>query len=209
MDKLKVGILGATGMVGQQYIRLLENHPWFEVTYVAASPRSAGKKYSEAVEGRWAMKTPIPSNIENLEVHDASNIDEAKECDFVLTPTAPSAAFPIGEKEDDPIKMYLNDVFTVTASLEGIPGISIPFGSSKEGLPFKINLKILFSPLFFWRVFLISESFSNFVQSISILWNSLIAVLWGFTETFPLLKVTIKTPESDLFLKLNPSGEPE
>ena len=63
-----------------------------------------------------------------------------KDCDFILTPTAPSAAFPIGDKEDDPIKMYLNDVFTVPASLAGIPGISIPFGKSKKGLPLGIQL---------------------------------------------------------------------
>ena len=63
-----------------------------------------------------------------------------KECNFILTPTAPSAAFPIGEKEDDPIKMYLNDVFTVPASLAGIPGISIPFGKSKEGLPLGVQI---------------------------------------------------------------------
>ena len=62
------------------------------------------------------------------------------DCDFILTPTTPSAAFPIGEKEDDPIKMYLNDIFTVPASLAGIPGISIPFGQSKEGLPLGIQL---------------------------------------------------------------------
>ena len=52
-EKLRVGILGATGMVGQRFISLLENHPWFEVVTVAASPRSAGKTYEEAVEGRW------------------------------------------------------------------------------------------------------------------------------------------------------------
>ena len=56
--KLRVGILGATGMVGQRFISLLENHPWFEVTTVAASPRSAGKTYEEAVGGRWKMTTP-------------------------------------------------------------------------------------------------------------------------------------------------------
>ena len=54
-QKLKVGILGATGMVGQRFISLLENHPWFEVVTVAASPRSAGKTYEEAVGGRWKM----------------------------------------------------------------------------------------------------------------------------------------------------------
>ena len=52
-EKLRVGILGATGMVGQRFISLLENHPWFEVTTLAASPRSAGKTYEEAVGGRW------------------------------------------------------------------------------------------------------------------------------------------------------------
>ncbi len=53
---IKVGILGATGMVGQNYLRLLNNHPWFEVVYLAASPNSAGKRYSEAVAGRWHMR---------------------------------------------------------------------------------------------------------------------------------------------------------
>ena len=63
-----------------------------------------------------------------------------KECDLILTPTAPSAAFPLNEKQDDPIKMYLNDVFTVPASLAGIPGISIPYGRDKKGLPLGIQL---------------------------------------------------------------------
>ena len=59
-DKLRVGILGGTGMVGQRFITLLENHPWFEVVLVAASGRSAGKLYEDAVEGRWKMQTPMP-----------------------------------------------------------------------------------------------------------------------------------------------------
>ncbi len=63
-----------------------------------------------------------------------------KDCDFIMTPTTPSQAFQIGEKEEDPIKMYLNDIFTVPASLAGIPGISIPFGKSKEKLPLGIQL---------------------------------------------------------------------
>ena len=66
--KLRVGILGATGMVGQRFISLLENHPWFEVTTVAASPRSAGKTYEEAVGGRWKMTTPMPEKVKNLVV---------------------------------------------------------------------------------------------------------------------------------------------
>ena len=59
MEKLRVGILGATGMVGQRFISLLENHPWFEVVAVAASPRSAGKTYEEAVGDRWKMSSPM------------------------------------------------------------------------------------------------------------------------------------------------------
>ena len=59
-EKLRAGILGATGMVGQRFIALLENHPWFEVTTVAASPRSAGKTYEEAVGGRWSLISPCP-----------------------------------------------------------------------------------------------------------------------------------------------------
>jgi aspartate-semialdehyde dehydrogenase len=85
MDKLKVGIIGATGMVGQKYISLLENHPWFDVMYVAASPRSAGKSYSEAVKDKWAMEKPMPKKVASLIVHDASNIIEAKECDFIFS----------------------------------------------------------------------------------------------------------------------------
>ena len=67
-EKLKVGILGATGMVGQRFIALLENHPWFEVTTVAASARSAGKTYEEAVNGRWKMDTPMPEAVKKLPV---------------------------------------------------------------------------------------------------------------------------------------------
>ncbi|MCK5385496.1 MAG: Asp-tRNA(Asn)/Glu-tRNA(Gln) amidotransferase subunit GatA, partial [Alphaproteobacteria bacterium] len=62
-------------------------------------------------------------------------------CDALLTPTAPSAAFAIGENEDDPIKMYLNDVFTVPASMAGLPGISVPAGLDSRGLP--LGLQIL------------------------------------------------------------------
>ena len=67
-EKLRVGILGATGMVGQRFISLLENHPWFEVVTVAASARSAGKTYEEAVGGRWKMTTPMPEAVKKLVV---------------------------------------------------------------------------------------------------------------------------------------------
>ena len=60
MEKYKVGVIGATGMVGQRFVTLLENHPWFQLTTVAASPRSAGKRYEEAVADRWAIDAPIP-----------------------------------------------------------------------------------------------------------------------------------------------------
>jgi aspartate-semialdehyde dehydrogenase len=84
--RYKVGILGATGMVGQNYIRLLEDHPWFEISAVLASPRSAGKNFEEAVKGRWQMPTPIPNKIAKLKVKDVSKIEEVKdECDFVFS----------------------------------------------------------------------------------------------------------------------------
>ncbi len=69
MNKIPVGILGATGMVGQRFITLLANHPWFEVVCLAASPKSAGKKYKEAVQARWIMENPIPENIANLPIY--------------------------------------------------------------------------------------------------------------------------------------------
>jgi aspartate-semialdehyde dehydrogenase len=84
--KIKAGVIGATGMVGQNYIRLLEGHPWFEVTYVAASSRSANKTYREAVAGRWQMRTDIPEAAADLMVGDAMDIEAAaKECDFVFS----------------------------------------------------------------------------------------------------------------------------
>ena len=85
-DKLKVGILGATGMVGQRFISLLENHPWFEVVTVAASPRSAGKTYEEAVGDRWKMDTPMPEAVKKLIVHNVNEVEEvASTVDFVFS----------------------------------------------------------------------------------------------------------------------------
>ena len=74
--KLRVGILGATGMVGQRFIALLENHPWYEVVTVAASPRSAGKTYEEAVGGRWKMTTPMPEAVKNLIVMNVNEVEK-------------------------------------------------------------------------------------------------------------------------------------
>lgn len=84
--KIKVGVLGATGMVGQNYLRLLANHPWFEVVYLAASPNSAGKKYAEAVTGRWHMTENLADKFKDIVVEDASNIAKAAEkCSLVFS----------------------------------------------------------------------------------------------------------------------------
>ncbi|MEE1218709.1 MAG: aspartate-semialdehyde dehydrogenase [Ruminococcus sp.] len=83
MKKYKVGIIGATGMVGQRFALLLENHPWFDVTVLAASGRSAGKKYGEAVEGRWHMATELPEKYKDMVIVDAENTQEvASQVDF-------------------------------------------------------------------------------------------------------------------------------
>ena len=86
MKKYKVGIIGATGMVGQRFATLLENHPWFEVTALAASSRSAGKTYDEALGGRWAMKTPRPEKYKDMVLFDAVADKEkiVKLVDFVF-----------------------------------------------------------------------------------------------------------------------------
>ena len=84
-DKLRVGILGGTGMVGQRFITLLENHPWFEVVLVAASGRSAGQTYEEAVNGRWKMSTPMPEAVKKLVVLDINEVEKvAEQVDFVF-----------------------------------------------------------------------------------------------------------------------------
>lgn len=85
-NKLKVGILGGTGMVGQRFISLLENHPWFEVVAIAASPRSAGKTYEEAIGGRWKMTTPMPEAVKKIVVQDVSDVENvASKVDFVFS----------------------------------------------------------------------------------------------------------------------------
>ena len=87
MEKYKVGVIGATGMVGQRFVSLLEHHPWFELTAVAASSRSAGKTYEEAIGSRWALETPMPARAKNLVVLNAADDIEAitAQVDFVFS----------------------------------------------------------------------------------------------------------------------------
>ena len=83
--KFNVGIVGCTGMVGQRFMTLLDGHPWFNVTCLAASPRSAGKTYTEAVGNRWAMDIPMPESMKDMMVLDASNVEEvASKVDFIF-----------------------------------------------------------------------------------------------------------------------------
>ena len=83
--KMKVGVLGATGMVGQRFLALLENHPWYDVTLLAASANSAGQPYRDAVKGRWALKSAIPEKVAGLVVQNASDVDKiAGQVDFVF-----------------------------------------------------------------------------------------------------------------------------
>ena len=112
MNKIKVGVLGATGMVGQRYVKLLENHPWFEVSYVAASPRSAGKLYKEAVENRWLIGADIPATTAELMVEDANLPEKALgKCQFVFS------ALELPKKDD--IK-----ALEAAYAAEGIPVVS-------------------------------------------------------------------------------------
>ena len=79
MEKCKVGVIGATGMVGQRFLTLLENHPYFEVTALVASPRNAGKTYEQALDGRWKMTTPLPEKYKNMIVISSEDIAAVKE----------------------------------------------------------------------------------------------------------------------------------
>jgi aspartate-semialdehyde dehydrogenase len=84
-ERLKVGIVGGTGMVGQRFVQLLDAHPWFQVTAIAASRNSAGKTYEESVQGRWKMSTPIPEPVKPIVVRDASKVEQvASEVDFIF-----------------------------------------------------------------------------------------------------------------------------
>ena len=85
MEKLKVGIIGATGMVGQRFIMLLNEHPYFEITALIAGPRSAGQKYGKAVLGRWKMTSPCPERILNMQVISSDEVEKVGSlCDFVF-----------------------------------------------------------------------------------------------------------------------------
>ena len=86
MEKLRAAILGATGMVGQRFITILSTHPWFEVTVVAASPRSAGKTYEEAVGDRWKMDVPMPEAVKKLVVMNVNEVEAvASQVDFCFS----------------------------------------------------------------------------------------------------------------------------
>jgi aspartate-semialdehyde dehydrogenase len=85
MEKFKIGIVGATGMVGQRFVTLLNNHPWFEITALAASSRSAGKSYGDAAAGKWSQATPIPEKAALMTVRDAADIEAVtKDVDFLF-----------------------------------------------------------------------------------------------------------------------------
>ena len=85
MEKMKVGVIGATGMVGQRFLTLLEDHPYFEVTALVASPRSAGKTYEEALEGRWKLSTPLPEKYKKMVIISSDDIETVKSlCSFVF-----------------------------------------------------------------------------------------------------------------------------
>jgi aspartate-semialdehyde dehydrogenase len=95
MEKVKIGVLGATGVVGQNYIKLLTNHPWFKIADVAASPRSAGKKYSEAVKEKWQMPVTIPNDVKDLMVRDVQDFNSLNpDISFVFS------AMDLPDKED-------------------------------------------------------------------------------------------------------------
>ncbi len=95
MKKIRIGILGATGMVGQRFIQLLHNHPWFEIAEVAASERSAGKSYAEAVYGRWKLETPIPKAVASMEVKEC---EPGLDCRLVFSALDATIAGPVEEQ---------------------------------------------------------------------------------------------------------------
>ena len=87
MEKFKVGVIGGTGMVGQRFVTLMEHHPWFQLTVIAASSRSAGKRYEDAVSGRWALESPIPLEARDIVLMDAQTDIQAiaSSVDFIFS----------------------------------------------------------------------------------------------------------------------------
>lgn len=86
MVKFRAGVIGGTGMVGQRFVSLMEKHPWFDLTVIAASPRSAGKTYEEAVGTRWALDTPMPDFAKKIVIRDAADVAAVvKDVDFVFS----------------------------------------------------------------------------------------------------------------------------
>ncbi|MBQ7666187.1 MAG: aspartate-semialdehyde dehydrogenase, partial [Synergistaceae bacterium] len=84
--KLRVGVLGATGMVGQRFIQILHNHPWFDIKVIAASPANEGRTYEEAAAGRWLLDEAIPENVKNMKLHSVNDVKGiADEVDFVFS----------------------------------------------------------------------------------------------------------------------------
>jgi aspartate-semialdehyde dehydrogenase len=100
-EKLNAGIIGATGMVGQRFITLLAEHPYFNISVLAASPKSAGRKYSETVENRWKMQTPIPGKVKDMIVLDAADVEKVSAlCDFVFCAVDDSSKDEIKKLEE-------------------------------------------------------------------------------------------------------------
>src|SRR3989344_9050994 len=102
MRKISVGIIGATGMVGQRFITLLHNHPYFEITSLVASPSSAGKKYADAVKGRWYMDAKIPRTVAEIKVQSLDNLD-----DIAAKTRAVFCALDMDKKEIQQIEFQL------------------------------------------------------------------------------------------------------
>lgn len=122
--KLKVGIIGATGMVGQRFLCLLENHPWFEVVVVAASKSSAGLTYEDAVKNRWKMTSPIPNKYKDLIIKDAFQVDEiCSMVDFVF------CAISLSKKEtkllEEEYAKHETPVISNNSANRGIPDVPV------------------------------------------------------------------------------------
>ena len=128
MEKIPVGILGATGMVGQQYIRLLADHPWFRVAYVAASPQSAGKKYKDALKSGWIVSGDIPAEVARLTMHDVADVEAAaKECVFVFSAFEMPDKDMVRKSEENAMPVSIGSL--IFSSRLGYMMLSLPLNS--------------------------------------------------------------------------------